>query len=123
MLFKQYPERTARHLISAPFIYMMIIPVVLLDMFGELYHHICFPLYGIPLVNRSQYIRIDRHRLSRLLVWEKVNCVYCGYVNGALAYYVRIAGETEKYWCGIKHHASGDFIQPPHHQGFEEYES
>jgi hypothetical protein len=38
-----------------------------------------------------------------------------------LAYVVKIAGDTEKYWCGIKHHDGGDFIPPKHHQDFLPY--
>jgi len=34
---------------------------------------------------------------------EKVNCVYCGYANGVLAYVREIAGRTEQYWCPIRH--------------------
>jgi len=34
---------------------------------------------------------------------EKVNCGYCGYANGVLAYVREIAGRTEQYWCPIRH--------------------
>ena len=52
---------------AVPFIWMMIIPAVILDIFLEIYHHAAFPLYGIPLVVRSQYIRIyDRAKLPYL---------------------------------------------------------
>mgnify|MGYP003714603975 FL=1 len=34
---------------------------------------------------------------------EKLNCVYCGYANGMIAYVREIAGRTEQYWCPIKH--------------------
>lgn len=52
---------------------------------------------------------------------EKVNCMYCGYVNGLYAYAVQIAGETEKYWCGIKHDKDPNFVPPEHHKEFIEY--
>ena len=35
--------------------------------------------------------------------FEKLGCMYCGYANGVLRYMKEIAGETEKYWCGIMH--------------------
>ena len=34
---------------------------------------------------------------------EKLNCVYCGYANGVIAYVREIAGRTEQYWCPIRH--------------------
>ncbi len=92
-----------RHLISAPFIYMMIVPFLFFDIFLEIYHRVCFTLYGIPKVKRSNYIVIDRHKLAYLNLMQKLNCVYCGYGNGLMAYGKEIAGRTEKYWCPIKH--------------------
>ncbi len=48
--------------------------------------------------------------------------MYCGYANGLLAYVGKIAAETEKYWCGIKHDRSiGELIEPEHHKDFIEY--
>ncbi|MDE2079010.1 MAG: hypothetical protein KGI73_01340 [Patescibacteria group bacterium] len=89
---------------AVPFIWMMIIPAVILDIFLEIYHHAAFPLYGIPLVVRSQYIRIyDRAKLPYLTWYEKINCAYCGYVNGLLHYASVIAGKTESYWCSVAH--------------------
>ena len=34
---------------------------------------------------------------------EKLNCQYCGYVNGVLACASEIAARTEQYWCPIKY--------------------
>ncbi len=119
MLFKKFPERSLNHLLSAPFIYAVFIPLVFLDIVLELYHRICFPLYGLEYVSRGDYIIIDRHKLSYLDFFEKLNCVYCGYANGLLAYSVRIAGETEKYWCGIKHSKK---VLQPHQKDFAEYD-
>lgn len=92
-----------RNILSAPFIYSMIIPFVLLDVWLNVYQAICFPLYRIPKVRRADYIVIDRHRLAYLNSIEKVNCVYCGYGNGLIAYAREIAARTEQYWCPIKH--------------------
>lgn len=122
MQYTKHPERTPRHLLSSPIIYGMIIPMVFLDLCTEIYHRICFPLYGIPYVNRSRYIKIDRYKLSKLNGMQKLNCVYCGYVNGLLHYVSRIAGETEIYWCGIKHSPSKDFSPPEHHKDFIDYQ-
>jgi hypothetical protein len=121
MKFKQHPERSFRHLVSMPFIYLMIVPVLVLDIFLELYHLVCFPLYGIPYVKRSDYIRLDRHKLKYLGFMDKINCTYCGYANGLARYYTAIAGETEKYWCGIKHAEVSGFKEPEHHKEFAKY--
>lgn len=121
MDFRKYDDRSIRHLISAPFIYSVAVPIIILDLFAEIYHRVCFPLYGIKYVHRSKYVVIDRHKLSKLNIWEKLNCVYCGYVNGLLAYLVEIAGRTEKYWCGIKHQDNESKITPEHHKQFENY--
>jgi hypothetical protein len=101
--------------------YGMIIPLVLFDISIEIYQNVCFRLYGIKIVKRSDYIRIDRHKLSKLNAWEKINCAYCGYANGLLPYSVKIASETEKYWCGIKHKEYKGHI-PEHHSEFADYE-
>ena len=50
-----------------------------------------------------------------------MNCVYCGYAVGVLQYWVKIFGETEKYWCGIKHENNANFKQPEHQSQFTEY--
>ncbi len=92
-----------RNLISAPFIYGMFFPAIFLDVSLEIYHHICFRLYKIPLVKRSDYIVFDRVHLAYLNSFEKINCVYCSYFNGLIAYASEIAGRTERYWCPIKH--------------------
>jgi len=89
--------------VTAPVIYSVIFPFVLLDLFVTLYQAICFPVYGIKKVRRADFITFDRKHLSYLNGLEKLNCMYCSYGNGLLAYSVEIAGRTEKYWCPIKH--------------------
>jgi hypothetical protein len=74
-----------------------------MDLVTTVYQAVCFPVYQIPKVQRSDYIVIDRHALHYLNVFEKLNCVYCGYFNGLIAYVQEIAARTEQYWCPIKH--------------------
>ncbi len=112
---------TWRTIAASPMLYAMIVPLAFLDLFLELYHRTVFPLLGIPPVQRKQYILIDRHRMSFLPVVLKVACAYCGYANGLLQYAVRIAGETERYFCPSKHQAFPGFQPPPHHETFSEY--
>ncbi len=100
-----------RWLLSAPIIYPMIIPLVILDITISFYQRICFWLWKIPQIKRSQYLVIDRHRLSYLDGFQKLNCIYCGYANGVLSYARVIAGETERYWCPVKHETD---IPVPH---------
>jgi len=77
-----------------PVIYSMVVPIVLLDLSMSLYRAACFPLYRISKVDRSQFVAIDRHRLAYLNISEKLNCTYCGYANGVLAYAREIAART-----------------------------
>jgi hypothetical protein len=114
-------KRKLNHLASMPFIYGLIPSLLLLHVFLEIYHQVSFRLYHLPLVNRSSYIRIDRHKLSYLTPIQKLNCLYCSYANGLLRYAAQIAAETEKYWCGIKHKPSPEYIEPEHHAEFTEY--
>lgn len=92
-----------KHVLTAPVIWLCIIPAALLDLVVSLYQAVCFPVYGIPRVKRSDYIAIDRHYLAYLNLIEKLNCLYCAYFNGLIAYVGEIAGRTEQYWCPIKH--------------------
>lgn len=92
-----------RNILSAPFIYSMLLPITLFDLTITLYQHICFRLYGIRRVDRSKYIVLDRHQLAYLNGIEKLNCIYCGYGNGVVAYAREVLARTEQYWCPIKH--------------------
>ncbi len=97
-----YQARLA-HLLTAPIIYSVIFPILLLDLAISIYQSVCFRVYAIPLVKRSDYIVIDRHKLAYLNAIEKLNCVYCGYGNGVIAYAREVTARTEQYWCPIKH--------------------
>lgn len=90
-------------LVTAPFIYIGIVPFVLLDIFLACYQGICFPVYGIPKAKRSDYLVFDRGRLKYLNLLERLNCAYCSYANGLCAYLAEIAARTEQHWCPIKH--------------------
>ena len=97
--------KNARWLVvfTAPIIYSLLVPFVLLDLLVSIYQAICFPIYRIPKVKRSQYLVFDRLKLDYLNGIEKINCAYCTYGNGIIAYVQEVAARTEQYWCPIKH--------------------
>lgn len=91
------------NILTAPFIWACLIPAALMDVSLRLFQWVCFPVYGIPKVHRSEYVVMDRHYLAYLNPIEKMNCYYCGYFNGVVAYAREIGARAEQYWCPIKH--------------------
>jgi hypothetical protein len=106
--------------LSAPVIYSLIIPIVLVDLWVMAYQAICFPIYNIPKVRRRDYLVFDRHHLAYLNLLEKLNCAYCSYCNGAIAFVREVAARTEICWCPIKH-ARRVLGPHPHYQGFADF--
>lgn len=114
----------AKHVVTAPLIYSLFFPLVFLDLVVSLYQLACFPIYGIPRVDRGRYLVLDRHRLSYLNSIEKLNCVYCGYGTGILGYAREIAARTEQHWCPIKHarYSAGAHDRQQHFAGYGDAE-
>ncbi len=106
--------------LTAPVIYSVLLPMLLLDAFVTVYQRICFPIYGIARVKRSDYFVYDRTHLAYLNVIEKVNCGYCSYGNGLMGYAREIVARTEMYWCPIKH-ARKVLQAHPYYAGFVDY--
>lgn len=92
-----------KHMLTWPFVYGMIFPLFTLDISVRIYQAICFPLFGISKVIRSDYFYPKRNRLKYLNVIEKLNCDYCGYGNGLIAFTREVFARTEQYWCPIRH--------------------
>ena len=90
-------------LATAPVIYSVFIPFVILDLWVTAYQGVCFRAWGIGLVRRRDYFAIDRHKLAYLNAIEKFNCLFCSYTNGLIGYVREIASRTEAYWCPIRH--------------------
>ena len=90
-------------LLTAPVIYSLLLPLVILDLWVTLYQWICFPIYGVARVPRRRYFALDRHQLAYLNGIEKINCTFCSYANGLLGYVREVGARTEQYWCPIKH--------------------
>jgi hypothetical protein len=105
-LFRYIVTAPLLTILSAPVIYAMIFPALLLDLCLWIYQTICFRVYRVPVVKRRDHIILDRHYLQYLNFLERLNCDYCSYFNGLASYATEIAARTEQYWCPIKH-ASG----------------
>ena len=90
-------------MLTVPVVYSMLLPLLIVDLGFSLYQQTCFRAYGVPLVMRRRYMVNDRHKLAYLNTIEKVNCTYCGYANGVMAYAREIISRTEQHWCPIRH--------------------
>ena len=119
-LFKYLRRAKLRHVVTAPIIYSVLFPMLLIDLFVTVYQYTCFPLYGIPRVHRRDYFVYDRAYLGYLNIIEKINCGYCSYGNGLISYIREIVGRTEQYWCPIKH-ARRVLHAHPYYDGFVDY--
>lgn len=90
-------------LTTAPIVYSLIVPFMMLDLWVSLFQSICFRAWNVARVRRRDYFAIDRHKLAYLNAIEKINCLFCSYANGLIAYVREIAARTEAYWCPIRH--------------------
>ena len=127
-IHREIRTRVSRYLIdanpliilTAPVIYSLIVPIALVDIWVMAYQAICFPIYKIPKVRHRDYLVFDRQHLAYLNIIEKINCAYCSYANGAIAFIREVASRTEVYWCPIKH-ARRVLGPHPHYQGFADF--
>lgn len=91
-LLRYLIESCPLNVLTAPLIYAGFVPFILMDVFLTLYQTVCFTIYGIPRVKRSEYMVFDREDLPYLNIIEKFNC---SYGNGLAAYFRGIAARTE----------------------------
>jgi len=119
-LFAYIRHAKLKHIVTAPVIWCCIFPALFMDLVITLYQAICFPVYGIPKVKRRDYIVVDRHYLRYLNIVQKINCMFCSYFNGLVAYTAEIGARTEQYWCPIKH-ASQVKVEHSRYKRFLEY--
>ena len=106
--------------LTAPVIYALLFPILLLDLSITVYQHICFRAYGLARVKRGDYFVYDRTHLAYLNLIEKINCAYCSYGNGVMAYGREVVARTEQYWCPIKH-ARKIMAAHPYYTGFVDF--
>ena len=93
--------------------------VVLIQMTIWIYQQIYFSIYEMPKARFRDYFIIDRHKLMKLNVFQKLGCMYCGYANASAAWVKVIANRTEIYSCAIKHSARKEGQE--HQKEFYEY--
>ncbi len=103
------------HIFTVPFIWSPLFIALVLDLFAEIYHRVCFPIYGLKYIERKKYIQVwDRPQLEYLNFIEKIGCAYCGYMNGLFPYLAAICQSSETYWCGIMHKERDGFTVQQH---------
>lgn len=107
-------------ILSAPVIYAVFVPLLLVDAAVCLYQWVCFPIYGIARVRRRDYLVFDRAHLGYLNAIEKLNCLYCSYANGLTSFIKEVIARTEQYWCPIKH-ARRILDAHPHYHRFADF--
>ena len=98
-----FAEASLLSILTFPIIWSCLAPALFMDLVVSIYHSICFRIYGIPRVKRSDYIVVDHQSLAYLNWIEKLNCIYCSYFNGLIAWVQEIGARSEQYWCPIKH--------------------
>jgi hypothetical protein len=110
------------NILTSPFaglaIYSMIFPIMIIDAWTQMYQLVYFGLRGIPMIRRKDYMMMDRFQLAGLNLPQKVNCWYCEYANGVIAWVKAVANQTEIYSCAIKHS-----VQPMGHEHHEDFYS
>lgn len=102
-IFRWLATVRPQNYLTAPIIYGMIVPIVFFDLCLMIYQLTCFSIYRIARVRRSDYIVFDQRHLAYLNWIEKLDCLYCSYGNGLMAYAREIFARTEQYFCPIKH--------------------
>jgi hypothetical protein len=102
-LWQWFTETPLLHLLSSPVVYMMVFPAMLLDVMLFIYAKVVSNIFKFSFPPRKEYVVFDRQYLGYLNSMEKLNCMYCSYFNGLMAYASAIASRTEYYFCPIKH--------------------
>lgn len=106
-------------IIGITMIWSAIIPIVLVDIFANVYQAVYFTIQGIPKIDRNKYLNFDRWNLSKLTLGQKISCIYCGYANGITAWFKAIVNQTEVYSCAVKHQY--EMPGQEHQKNFAEY--
>ncbi len=84
-------------------IWLMVFPTVLMHGALWIYQEIYFSVYEIPKILFRDYLIMDRQKLSKLRLGQKLSCAFCAYTNAVAAWFKAISNRTEVYSCAIKH--------------------
>ena len=87
---------------AVPIIYSLSIPLLLTNIWVRSYQAICFRVYGIARVRRSDYTIFDGQHFDYLNWIEAMSCLFCAYANALVGYFREISSRTEQYWRPIK---------------------
>ena len=82
--------------LAVPFLYVCVLPLLLLDLSVTIYQAILFPLYKISKVRRREYLAFERGGFDSSNALEKCGRQYCFYANGLLSYVIEIASRSEQ---------------------------
>ena len=63
-LFRFLRRSTIGSVLMSPFVYFLFFPLVLLDFSVWLFQIVCFSVWGVKRVRRSDYIHLDRRHLA-----------------------------------------------------------
>lgn len=111
-------------LISGALMYIMILFFLLADFMAFLFQAVYFTTFKVPKIKRSDYVVVDRQKLSKLNLVQKIACVYCGYANGVIAWIRAILIQVEIYSCAIRHRtppAGQPHIDEEEYEDYEKY--
>ena len=98
-----------------------IVPIIIIHCWIWVYEKVYFSAFGIPHVYFRDYLIIDRGRLSKLNLIQKIACVYCGYGNAVAAWLKTVANHTELYSCAIQHNKKK--LGQEHQSTFAKYDT
>lgn len=87
-------------------IYSMIFPILFLDISLSIYQQVYFSLLSIPKLKRDKYVIVERWKLPKLNLWQRINCIYCDYANGVVSWGRDVIAQSEIYSCAIKNSTS-----------------
>ena len=102
-------------------LYSCIVPIVVFHVWLWIYEMVCFSTFGIPRASFRDYLILDRAKLSKLNLLQKIGCTYCSYANAFAAWAKVIANRTEIYSCAIKHSATR--LGHEHQKDFHAYKT
>lgn len=96
---KQKTHSFFRRILVLPFAVAMLFPLLFFDICLSLYHRIAFGICKIKKVNRKAHFKVDQMKIAQLSKLERVYAVCHLYVKGLMSFALKIASESENYWC------------------------